>query len=937
MAFPDNDLQVKVYAYLGADPTDDPSNWPAPVDLTSRLLDRDISLSLGRSPGQRTAAAGQATIWLNNTDGALTPLLATSPYYPDWDLGVPIAVDVDGVGPNPPYELIRGYAAAIEADMVPTVGGGVVSAVKVTVGGILRRLGHAVAMSAVGRTASVGFLTISGSRRRPDGWWPLEAGDERETVSSPPAPGYTHLPPLVAEPASAGPHRLSGVVGGTAVGPPGAAAAIDLSAGGQLRSALPVGGTVGVFRYDLAVMFSEPLGAFDSGQILRLMVDDMAYIGVFARSGPLTGIVVEIFDGSSFTSHSGGSIAVDDGAWHVISLLVTDLGSSIAVDAWIDGVPVISATPSVDFLVPNGHVISPTGDVDAASHAMYWHASAASSLPLTSTIVSAYTGYVGETATARILRICAEEGIPHTPWSPAPSDDIRLGPQPVGTVLDVLRDAELAGHGILYEDTSTWSLGYRPLESRYSQPPGLTVDLSTYRVTGSTGRDVLRPVRNDQRIRNEWTVGRPGGSEVTLADIAHQRKRGRYSDSAVVNVETDSQLVHEAGWRLREGTYEGTRYVTMPLDLAANPGLIGDWLALRPGDRIDRASHPAIHPAGPVSLTLEGYRAALRRRAWTVEATVEPYDTWDVGALADTPPAPGSARLQVADGTALASDVDADATQIEVDCAGWPLAELWVVDEADRSESGTWGTPDIGPQWVHMGSGGTPSVAGGDLIHAMTSDGDYLSSMVDGLALVDAQMYVRSARPDSTPSGDVARSVIYLRADGIDYVQAGIVWHTDGTADAFVGSSDMPEISVPIAGVSASEPVDLLALAYGDRLMVWAAPSSVGVDPWGPALLAVTVSVTGAGGVSLDTELVGGVSVPLTLRYGSIEVANPGAHSRSFPYRLVIGGEVMAVTHAIDRSGDVQTLAVQRGVNGVRKAHAAGAPVRIADPLVLAL
>src|SRR5690606_13343067 len=90
MAFPDNDLQVKVYAYLGADPTDDPSNWPAPVDLTSRLLDRDSSLSLGRSPGQRTAAAGQATIWLNNNDGALTLLLAPSPYYPDSDLGVPI-------------------------------------------------------------------------------------------------------------------------------------------------------------------------------------------------------------------------------------------------------------------------------------------------------------------------------------------------------------------------------------------------------------------------------------------------------------------------------------------------------------------------------------------------------------------------------------------------------------------------------------------------------------------------------------------------------------------------------------------------------------------------------------------------------------------------------------------------------------------------------
>src|SRR5690606_18365554 len=152
MAFPDSDLQVKVYAYLGADPNADPSNWPSPVDLTGRLLDREISVSLGRRQGQGTAAAGQCSFWLDNHDGALTPGVPTSPYYGRWDLGVPVALDVDGIGTSPPYGLTRGYVVEIRPEIIPTASGPT-SAVKVTLGGILRRLGQGtVPKSALRRT-----------------------------------------------------------------------------------------------------------------------------------------------------------------------------------------------------------------------------------------------------------------------------------------------------------------------------------------------------------------------------------------------------------------------------------------------------------------------------------------------------------------------------------------------------------------------------------------------------------------------------------------------------------------------------------------------------------------------------------------------------------------------------------------------------------------
>src|SRR5688572_4901784 len=114
MAFPDTDLDIIVEVFLGADPTADPGTWPVATDLSGRLLDKPIAGSRGRRRGTKTAASGGYTFWLDNSDGALTPELASSTYYPDWDLGVPVRLSVDNVGASPPYPRMCGYVASIE-------------------------------------------------------------------------------------------------------------------------------------------------------------------------------------------------------------------------------------------------------------------------------------------------------------------------------------------------------------------------------------------------------------------------------------------------------------------------------------------------------------------------------------------------------------------------------------------------------------------------------------------------------------------------------------------------------------------------------------------------------------------------------------------------------------------------------------------------------
>ena len=563
MAFPDTDLQVLVKAYLGADPNADPSNWPSPVDLTDRLLDRDISISLGRSSGQRTAAAGQCSFWLDNHDGALTPGLASSPYFDTWHIGVPVALDVDNVGANPPYGLFRGHVVDIRPEMIPTTGG-VTSVVKVTLAGVLRRLGQgAVVKSAMQRN-----ITRVNPTAAPRAYWPLERESGLSNVPTATLPGVLVEPLSLSEAPSS---------------PTGSDGAVRLVSPGSIA-----GGTVpyqGIIRLPVEA-YTRSTNTATVGLVLRQAREEVPHFqsgraplrGTIqvSVSGSVVGLVFtwssdpDSIVGSSSVSFGDGlgsgalatGVDIGDGFWHHIKLVMQDASPNLNVWIFVDGILVGSgAIPNASFgTITELHDFGATYFDPDALVVKPWHMDLCQiavfdTYSSTGTVYpppEAVNGYAGETAAARFARVCAEEGIPHTPWSPAPTRDVQLGPQPIGTELDVLRDAELAGHGILYEETSTWGLGYRPLESRYSQSPGLTVDLSTYRVAGSTGRDVLRPVVNDQRLRNEWTVSRPGGGSVTLQDDASVARYGRYPDSVTVNVESDADLIHEAGWRLRE-------------------------------------------------------------------------------------------------------------------------------------------------------------------------------------------------------------------------------------------------------------------------------------------------------------------------------------------------------------------------------------------------
>jgi len=94
MPFPDQDLELTCEAALGADLTAAPSTWVW-TDLSARVIDTPITITRGVVVGAGTQKTGAVTgLALLNDDGALTPHLMTSPYWPNIDLGTPVRLSI---------------------------------------------------------------------------------------------------------------------------------------------------------------------------------------------------------------------------------------------------------------------------------------------------------------------------------------------------------------------------------------------------------------------------------------------------------------------------------------------------------------------------------------------------------------------------------------------------------------------------------------------------------------------------------------------------------------------------------------------------------------------------------------------------------------------------------------------------------------------------
>lgn len=369
-----------------------------------------------------------------------------------------------------------------------------------------------------------------------------------------------------------------------------------------------------------------------------------------------------------------GANRPDSHPWWWMSVQLTASGSDVVISykmcaQWVDGNGVgqsISYTLSSDTVTgvalgsATGFTIAPLGAVEdvAIGHMGLFDSG------VNSPLASGTAAVIGwpQSAGTRIAGVANEAGLPN---SVTGNPTVQLGAQDSGTVLNLFRAASLADHGIL--DDSLGKVDYRGLYDLYNLTPVVTLD----------GQDrsifhPFRPVRDDQKRKNEVTVSRPGGSSATVDDFTDQAKSGLYTDSPSLSLGSDADLINHAQFGVTIGTQPGKRYPQVTLDLLRAPALARPWLGMRLGDRFQVANPPRGGTRVGVQLQLRGTNEMwLNRRHWTVTCNTVLADPYNVGVFDD----PVLGRAEADDGTVtVPAETDIASTSLSVaTSAGHPL------------------------------------------------------------------------------------------------------------------------------------------------------------------------------------------------------------------------------------------------------------------------
>jgi len=566
-------------------------------------------------------------------------------------------------------------------------------------------------------------------------------------------------------------------------------------------------------------------------------------------------------------------------------------------------------------------------DDQAPSDGFSWGHLVISSGLTTSFLVPADTGYLGETAAARIARLCDEAGIPYVVEG---DDSAPVGPQRPVKLTQLLTDAAEADGGVLVELPNTRGIGYRTRASLLNQTPVFAVAADL-----NLGLD-LKPVRDNQRTVNDFTASRTDGSSFHATDPDHIAKMRRYPDGTEVNVAYDWQLPYVAGRHLAAGTVAELRYPRVPVNLVADSAMHDAWLGAGPGDIFEITGLAAgTHPAATVPLILEGSTETISSTGWDLGLDNSPGSLWDAGVVDED-------RADTA-GSELAVAIDDNDTSLSVATTVWPPwrsvaggASLPFGIAAGGEEMSVTDLDDI---VATFGAVGTASHA----VNASVTPGAPASVAAGNLLILFAAIRNTGAGTVNTPSG-WERWPVFTETDNVAVFAriaqsggeamptvtfSGGIANADTTAQVarFAGTyHDVTNLPVrwgryislsaqDIAYPATKVPYDdSVAMYFGWKQDDWTSVASPGTEIGEPD------TTTGD-----DQGLVWGYTIQTTatdIAAGSFVVTGGAA-------AVTVGG--VLVFHP-----DVQTFTVTRSANGVTKSHAAGTAVALADPMTAA-
>lgn len=544
----------------------------------------------------------------------------------------------------------------------------------------------------------------------------------------------------------------------------------------------------------------------------------------------------------------------------------------------------------------------------------------------------------GETTTARLVRVAAEQSVPMSVAAHTADTEL-VGPQPQDTILNVLTAAAQADEGLLHEAREFIGLRFRGRRSLEDQPSALDLP---YVASPQALIAPLTPVDDDQGTLNDSTVQRTNGSSsrVTVATgpLSTQDPPngvGLYDENVTLNLHSDDQTYYHAGWRTHVGTWDEARFPQVNIELAKNPALIPAAARIETCSRLRiTAPLPSWLPPDAIDNLVLGYSETIAQFSWRLSFACVPYGPWRTGVLDDTV----LGRLDT-DGSTLAVAAASSDTTLTVETTGGPAMPYWTTSGAEyplnlrlggevvtasacasaisdsftRTTSNGWGTATSGQAWSTSGGAASDYSTNGTAgLHALTSVNVARNTVLgSNFANFDVE-----ASFSTSVLATGASQFVYLIGRWTDASNHMLARLEFTTAQAVIltirkrVAGVETQLSTVTTGLThaAATLFRLRFTGFGSSFQARAWLAS-GAEPGGWQTTTTDSSLTAAGQVGVRSMLNTGNTntLPVTVTADDFALLNP------------------------------QTFTVTRGTNGISKAQAAGTAVALDQPLILAL
>jgi hypothetical protein len=300
---------------------------------------------------------------------------------------------------------------------------------------------------------------------------------------------------------------------------------------------------------------------------------------------------------------------------------------------------------------------------------------------------SQLVAYRGETAGARLARLCEENGVQFT-WYGSLTDTERMGPQGQATLLTLLREAADTDLGILHEPLDREGIAYRTRVSLYTQTAKAELNYT------DSDPSAYDPSEDTVALVNEVTVTRgSAGISATGSFATATLESGAlsilpppngvgpgYATEVTANVDADAQLDDQANWHLHLGTVDLPRVETLMVQLQRTSSFATEAARavvrrIGIGDVVT-VSNPPTSLGAPDDLpqVVQGWTARLSQFTHEITFRVSPAAPYDILVWDD------AASFYTSDGTTTTEPLDTTETGVDVTT---PTGPKWTDADGD--------------------------------------------------------------------------------------------------------------------------------------------------------------------------------------------------------------------------------------------------------------